>query len=294
MIKQLKHTFSIANAMMQLIYINVAVFVVLKIISIVFLLFNIHFGNLLIQNLAVPSELSTLLYRPWTPLSYMFLHNDFFHILFNMLCLYSFGKVLTIFFTEKQLVGLYLFGGLIGATFYILSYNIFPYYTSVLHSSMLLGASGSVIAIIVASAIQAPNMKLQLLLLGNIPLKYIAIVTVLLSFFGITSSNAGGELAHLGGALAGYIFVVSLQKGKDLTLLFSKTIDFLHNLFVTKKLRVQKKSNPRNARMTDAEFNMNKARNMQEIDRILDKIKSSGYDSLTSEEKKRIFNQGQK
>jgi len=137
-------------------------------------------------------------------------------------------------------------------------------------------------------------MELQLRFLGSIKLKYIAIVYVLISFFGITSSNGGGELAHLGGALAGYLFVVSLRQGMDLTRVFNRILDIITNLFRPKKLRIKKNKNNPGARMTDAEFNMNKARKMVEIDKILDKIKTSGYESLSADEKKKLFEQGNK
>jgi len=149
-------------------------------------------------------------------------------------------------------------------------------------------------AIIVATAVQSPNMELQLLFLGNIKLKYIAIAAVLTSFFGITSNNGGGQLAHLGGALAGYIFIVSLRQGKDLTKGISKILDLINNLFRPGKLKVKTNSAYRKSSVTDAEFNVNKARKMAEIDRILDKIKTSGYESLSVEEKKRLFEQGNK
>lgn len=154
-----------------------------------------------------------------------------------------------------------------------------------------MGASGSIMAIIVATAFQAPNMEMRFILIGAIKLKYIAIVAVLISFFGITSSNAGGELAHLGGALYGYFFVVSLRRGKDHTKSFNKLMDRLSNLFKPRKLKV-KHTATSGKKMSDAEYNMTKANNMAEIDRILDKIKTSGYGSLTSEEKRKLFEQG--
>ena len=287
----LANTFGRADATLKLIYVNIAVFGLLKIVSILFTLFNFS-SDFLLAFLAVPSSLLQLLLHIWTPFTYMFLHEGFFHLLFNMLCLYSFGKVFLVFFNEKQLIGLYLFGGLIAAGFYILAFNIFPYFSPYVPHGLLLGASGSVVAIIIAGALKAPEMKMQLLFLGSISLKYIAIATVLMSFFGITSANGGGQLAHLGGALAGYLFIVSLQKGKDLTKGFSFVVNGIYNLLSPRKLKVKPNPNATYNRMSDADFNMNKAKNMQEIDKILDKIKSSGYESLTVDEKRKLFNQG--
>ena len=196
------------------------------------------------------------------------------------------------YFSEKQLVGLYIIGGLLAALVYVGAYNLFPYYASSLHQVRLLGASGSIMAIILATAFRSPDMELQLLFLGSIKLKYIAIFFVLTSLFGITSDNGGGELAHLGGALAGYLFFVSLRQGKDLTKAVSRILDSVFNLFGPRKLKIKPNPNRRNSTMSDAEYNMNKVRKMAEIDRILDKIKTSGYESLSTEEKKRLFEQG--
>jgi len=211
-----------------------------------------------------------------------------------MIGLYWFGRIFLLFFSEKQLVGLYLLGGLIAALFYVVAFNIFPYYSPLIHESLLLGASGSIMAILLATTIKSPNMELQMLFLGNVKLKYIAIFYVLTSFFGITSANSGGELAHLGGALAGYFFVVSLRQGKDMTKFLNRILDIFTDLFRPRKLRVKQNPYRKNAPVSDAEFNMNKARKIAEIDRILDKIKTSGYDSLSAEEKKRLFEQGNK
>ena len=209
-----------------------------------------------------------------------------------MFTLFWFGRIFLMYFSEKQLVGLYLIGGLLAGLTYVVAYNIFPYYAPTVHQSILLGASGSIMAIIIATAFRSPDMELQLLFLGNIKLKYIATFFVLTSLFGITSNNGGGELAHLGGALAGYLFFVSLRQGKDLTKAVSRILDAIYNLFSPRKLKVKQNSNRKNSPMNDAEYNMNKARKMADIDHILDKIKTSGYESLSSEEKKKLFEQG--
>ena len=292
-IDAIKQTFKQGSSLIKLIYINSGVFILLKITLIVFLLFNLS-GSFILSYLAIPADLTQLLYRAWTPLTYMFLHEGFLHIFFNMFTLFWFGRIFLMYFSEKQLVGLYLVGGFIAALFYVVAYNLFPYYASTLHESILLGASGSIMAIIVSTAFRAPDMEMQVLFLGNVKLKYIAIFFVLTSLFGITSSNGGGELAHLGGALAGYLFVVSLRQGKDITRGMNRILDAITNLGRPRKLKVRPNPHRKNSTMSDAEFNMNKARKMVEIDRILDKIKTSGYESLSIEEKKRLFEQGKK
>lgn len=290
---KIKHAFRQGNSAIKLIYINVAVFILLNLCIVIMQLFNIS-GSFILTYLAVPADLKQLLYHFWTPLTYMFLHENFWHLLFNMLTLLWFGRIFLMFFSEKQIVGLYVISGLISSLFYVLAFNIFPYYSPILHQSLLLGASGSIMAIIIATAIQSPNMEMQLLFLGGIKLKYIAIVAVLTSFFGITSNNGGGQLAHLGGALAGYLFIVSLRQGNDFTKGVNRILDAFSNLFRHRKLKVKPNPNRRKPPMSDAEFNATKARKTAEIDRILDKIKTSGYESLSVEEKKRLFDQGNK
>lgn len=279
------------NAIVRLIYLNVAVYLVVQLFIVVLLLLKIQ-DSFILNWLTMPASYLQVLYRPWTVLTYMFFHVQFFHILFNMFALYWFGKIFLYEFSEKQLVGLYLLGGISGGLLYMLFYNVFPLFAEVKFSSQLMGASGSIMAVIVASAMKFPNMELRMLLLGNIKLKYIAIISVLVSVFGIAGTNAGGEIAHVGGALFGYFFVVSLHRGKDLTKWMNSLIDLLHTLFVKRKPRSFKTRNFSEGRkMTDAEFNMNKAQTMRDIDRILDKIKKSGYDSLNDEEKRKLFEQ---
>jgi membrane associated rhomboid family serine protease len=288
----IKLSFRQGSNLIKLIYINAGVFLLYHAILIAFKLFNSG-GIFLLPFMAMPADGLQLLYHFWTPVTYMFMHEGFLHLFFNMLCLYWFGKIFLMYYSEKQLTGLYLVGGWMAGLFYFLSFNIFPYFDAEVSQSLLLGASGSIMAIIVASAVASPNLEMRVLFLGGVKLKYIALVAILTSFFGITSNNAGGEIAHLGGALTGYLFVVSLHKGKDITKWLNDLLDSIVNLFSRKKLKVKKtKYSTSYRKMTDEEFNMEKVRRMQEIDRILDKIKSSGYDSLTAEEKKRLFEQG--
>ena len=286
-LQQIKNMFRSGDIISRLIIINVGIFVITAAVRILLTLFNIQ-TPLFTELLAVPAHLSNLLLAPWTLISYMFYHEQIFHILFNMFALYWFSKIFLIYFNEKQLMALYILGGISGAFLYIASYNIFPYFNNMIFGSRLLGASGSVMAIIVASAVQSPKLELRFLLLGSIKLQYIAIAVVLISFLGITSSNAGGEIAHLGGALFGYLFVVSLRGGKDISAWLNKSIDAVMGIFRPRKMKIR--PNKSNVKMNDAEFNVHKKKQEAEIDRILDKIKKSGYESLSTEEKNRLFN----
>ncbi len=277
-----------SGTMMRLIIINVSLFLLVNLTATILKLFMVD-SSLLSYALSVPSDLQTLLLRFWTPLSYMFYHKQFFHILFNMLVLFWFGQIFSIYYSDKQLLSLYIFGGLMGALFYVAGYNLFPYYAGYISSSILMGASASILALLVAAAMRAPQMEMRLLLLGRVKLIWIAAAMILISFFGLTSSNAGGELAHLGGAFAGYLFVVFDKKGKDITRFIGIIIDFFVSLFRPKPKQKTVKYHAQ--KMSDGDYNQKKAADEREIDRILDKIKLSGYESLTTDEKKKLFDQ---
>lgn len=286
--ERLKHIFKNGNIITKLIFVNVAVYLLVSVLSIFFKLFGLSQLEYT-RWFSVPSNLQWLITHFWTPITYMFYHERFFHILFNMLVLFWFGRIFLLYYSEKQVLSLYFLGGLFGAVAYIVAYNLFPYYEAASYYSLLMGASGAILAILTASAVRAPDMELPLLLIGRVKLKWIAVATILISFFGITSENGGGEIAHLGGALAGYLFAVSERKGRDITLLINKIIDFFVNLF---RPRPKKKSTVYHAqKMSSEEYNQKKARDEKEIDHILDKIKTSGYESLTTEEKKKLFDQ---
>ncbi len=248
--------------------------------------------SIVLQMLAVPANPSSLIFKPWTLLTYMFLHEGFFHILFNIINLFWFGKLFLMFFNQKQAVGLYILGGLFGAAFYILALNIFPYFHNIASQGILLGASASVLAIVIGVATYNPNMEIHLVLIGKVKLKYLAAVFFFISLLSVAGENAGGNIAHLGGILAGYLFAINFKKVKDLTKVINKTIDFFVDLFSRKpKMKVSHSSGKP---MTDYEWNAKKTQEGKMLDEILDKIKKSGYDSLSSEEKKKLFDQSKK
>ncbi len=288
-IENLKQNFRQGSSLIRLIYINVAVFIIVAFLNVFAKLFNLYFLDVS-HWLSVPANLDSLLTHFWTPVTYMFFHEGFMHLFFNMLMLFWFGRIFLMYHSEKQLVAIYVFGGLVGALGYLLGYNLIPYYSNlVIDYSILMGASGSIMAIILASAMKVPNMELHLFLIGRVKLIWIAVASVLISFFGLTSENAGGELAHLGGAFAGYLFYYFENKGRDITLFVTKIIDFFVNVFRPRPKIKTTRFNP--SKMTAEQYNQKKAETSKEIDRILDKIKTSGYDSLTTEEKKKLFEQ---
>lgn len=290
-----KHLYRQGDAVMRLIWVNVCVFLVVSLAGLVLLLFNRPDGLLL--RLALPASFHTLAHRPWTLLTYMFLHGRFWHLFFNMLCLFWFGKILLNYINGKQLVGLYVFGGIMGGLMYMLCYNIFPYYAPMVDASILLGASAAIMGITVAAAMHAPDMEIRLLFIGGVKLKWIACATILISLLGITGNNAGGQLSHIGGALAGYVYTILFRHGTDLNRPFTRLFDNIANLFrrtrkpqdSSRQFHYQRPTNINREHEANQQYSRHKAQRDADIDAILDKIKSSGYQSLTDEEKRRLF-----
>lgn len=290
-ITDLKETFKRGNIYIQLIYINVGVFIVTSLLTVFLMLFN-RSSEPILRFLELPASITSFLEQPWSLFTYMFMHAGVMHILFNMLWLYWFGSLFLYFFSAKHLRGLYVLGGICGGLLYLLAYNVFPYFRGVINYSYLLGASASVLAIVVATAYREPNYQVRLLFLGAIRLKYIALFMILTDLLFMTSNNAGGHIAHLGGALAGLWFAASLSKGKDITAWINRILDWISGLFSGKSWTRKKKPTMKvhyNRNPKDFDYNARKKTESEEVDRILDKLKKSGYDSLTTEEKKSLF-----
>ncbi|HRT47354.1 MAG TPA: rhomboid family intramembrane serine protease [Bacteroidales bacterium] len=289
----IRSTFRHGTSLTRLIILNIAVFLAISVIGIIgFLLANPEISDYTIRLFSVPSSFKSFILRPWTVITYMFTHKDLLHIAVNMLWLYWFGKIFLDYLDQKKLVAVYLLGGITGALLYVISYNIFPAFSEFAGSSIpLLGASAAVMAVVVAISVYVPDYTVFLFLLGRIKIKYIALVIFILTSIVDFQANSGGKLAHIGGALFGYIYTVYYRKGKDLGKWLNRIIDF----FVTflkprKKLKVTYKK-----RVTDDyEYNRIKAERQARINEILDKISKGGYDSLTREEKDFLFRESQK
>ena len=269
--------FRSGNRLNLLIGINVIVFLFLSLLGVVEMLTTRNAAITLTLNdyLAVPSYLPKLLIRFWTPLTYMFLHDGFFHILFNMLWFYWLGSIFQEYLGGKKLVDLYVIGGLAGAFLYVLFYNIFPLFADVKTVSTTVGASAAVMAIIVATATLLPDYTIQLLFLGSIKLKWIALFYVLFDLISITGPNAGGEISHIGGAIAGFFYIKHIQGTTMLGRAFErfskpKTLHVVSKNYTKSSITHRSKE--------------------EEIDSILDKISQSGYASLTKKEKETLFN----
>lgn len=290
-IGELKEQFRKGTNLLKLIYINSAIFLVMAVLQIIAVLSNNPaIASSVVEFLAVPASSSNLLMKPWTVITYMFLHEGFFHVLFNMLWLYWFGRIFSDYLDQKKLVSVYILGGLSGALFYILSFNIFPAFSEIIHVSIALGASASVMAIVIATAVYIPDYSVHLFLLGRVKIKYIALGIFLLTTVFDFSVNTGGKIAHIGGAAFGYIYALRYKQGKDMGKWLSNLIDSIATWFKPRqKMKVSYKKP-----VTDLEYNEMKADHQEKIDRILEKISKGGYDSLTKEEKEILFREGQK
>jgi len=288
---EIKSTFRHGSNLTRLIYINIAVFVLLTIIAVIgFLLNDPGISDKALDIFSVPASLKALLVRPWTLITYMFTHKDIWHILFNMLWLYSFGRIFLEYLDQRKLVAVYLLGGLCGALTYIVSFNIFPAFSDVITNSVAIGASASVMAVVIAISAYVPDYTIQLFILGRIKIKYLALGIFVLTSILDFSVNSGGKLAHIGGALFGYLYIINLRKGHDMGKGFNKILDFFATIFKPRrKLKVTHKKVA-----TEYEYNKIKVEHQKSINRILDKISKGGYDSLTKEEKETLFNESQK
>lgn len=276
-------SFRAGSALTRLIYINCGVFFAITLVSILFLLGGAKeiYYELLLEWLGVPAEPQYLLYRPWTLCTYMFTHFSFLHLLFNMLWLYWFGNFFLTVFSERQLTGVYVLGGIMGALLFILCYNTFPYFDQLSRlSSWAIGASASVMAIVFAVCIYLPQHQVYIFLLGPVKLIYLALFTAFIDFLSIGSGNAGGHIAHLGGALLGCLFAWGMRADRDCVSWITRPAEWL------KKYRAVPRRNMR------VKYRRQEGHRPEHINEILDKISRSGYESLTREEKESLFKSG--
>jgi membrane associated rhomboid family serine protease len=281
------------DTLMRLIYINVAVFLGIVLIKLPFSLMGTSLSHVLNDSLALPASLSSFIVRPWTLVSYMFLHYGLSHIVFNMLALFMLGQLFVQFLGNKKLIGVYISGGIAGGILYMIAFNIFPTFQGIIDGSYVLGASGSVMAIVFATCFYQPNFIVKLMFIGEVRLKYIALVFLILDLVSISGStnaiegNYGGHIAHIGGAALGFLFAKQWKQGKDITNWVGRSIGFILALF---KSSSKSKMKVKYKRPTDDyEYQSRKKDEQEKIDIILDKISKSGYESLSKAEKEILF-----
>ena len=306
LIDDLRVRYRNSTLLLRFIYINIAVFVVLRFAGFLSYLIS-GSSDTLVRWMELPSSFYQFLLQPWTLITYMFSHYDVMHILFNMLWLYWLGRIFLIFFNPRQLGGLYVLGGIGGAALYLACYNLIPHLLG--QPTHLLGASASVLAIVVAIALYRPNYPISLFLFGSIALKWIAIITLFIDIIGFENNNMGGHIAHLGGALVGLWFGLSIKRGHDITSVINRCIDALVMLF---KKRQPRPKSPRNSwvgqepsynyhQSSPGSTSQSKTKDSSssgidevKLDEILGKLKQSGYAALTDEERDFLFNASRK
>jgi len=281
------------NGHVQLIIINVVVFVVIGVLFVFTQIagFENAFRIVHIQFL-IPPTFAEFITRPWTIITYAFAHSltDIFHILFNMLALYWFGKLFVEYLGSDKLIALYILGALAAATFYLLMFNTVPFYKEQSNFPGMVGASGAIYAIMVGAATLLPDYTFFLLFFGPVRIKYIAAIYILISFLGSVGANSGGNIAHLGGALMGFVYIKQLQAGVNWGGWITSVIDWVKSLF---KPRSKVKVTYRKAEPKEKSSSPKKA-SQEEIDAILDKISDRGYESLSKDEKEKLFNASKK
>jgi len=305
----LKREFSYGNMVTRLIIINCAVFVVINLAKIILNGFS-GFGNDspftdFLHLFCLSSDPWEVLTHPWSIVTNMFLHEGFMHILWNMLFLYWFGRIVADLIGNHRILPLYFLGGLAGGLAYFASVHLIGYGGTGIHYA--LGASGAVMAIVVASGVLAPDYDLHLLLIGSVKLKYVVLVLLFLDLIGIADNiNTGGHFAHLGGAAFGWFFIYRLREGHDMSIFINSIFEQLGNFFSglfsgsgqkkAKRPRVvfrnkDKMGSQRGEQVSDDPIDVS---HQEKLDSILDKIKQKGYESLSTEEKEFLFNASKK
>ncbi|MCX6285705.1 MAG: rhomboid family intramembrane serine protease [Bacteroidetes bacterium] len=285
----LKRFFREGSALANLIIINVVVWLLVQVFRIIFFLYNQPDAALattsIIRIFGVPASLTSLINKPWTVLTYMFLHIDIWHVLFNMLWLYWFGKIFQEYLGGRKLMVVYFLGGISGALVYIFAFNIFPVFSPSLPISYALGASASVMAIVTAISFKVPNYSVYLLFFGRIRILYLAIALFIFDFFMIPTGNAGGHIAHIGGALFGFLYIQLVVRSNG-----SVSGAYKRKGWFFRKKTMKVTANDNTSRpISDEEYNVQKAQKQKRMDSILDKISKGGYDSLTRDEKDFLF-----
>lgn len=280
-IEEIKRRYSTGNIIEKLILINIGVFVFTLLMTVFSKLYNGN-ANFIVEWFALDDRFDSMFIKPWSIISYGFLHGGFLHILFNLIGLYFIGNLFLQYFSEKQLLTFYVLGTFFGGVLYLLSQNYFPLFEG--KATYLVGASAGVSAIFVGAATYIPNYELKIRFIGYVKLWYLAAIWVGLDVLGLIGTNAGGNFAHLGGALFGFLYVYKASN-KEISL-----FDYLGNLFKKKEKPLKTVYKSKEKKNERSNVNLNQ----KQIDAILDKISKSGYDTLTKSEKEFLFKQGKK
>lgn len=278
----LKLQYKTGGMVQKLIFWNIGFFL----LSLVFF-YSFSIGKFQIPTwIALSSDIGTFIRSPWTLISFNFFHAGLLHLFFNLMVLHFSGRLFNTYFTDKQLFGVYVLGGIFSGITFVLSYFFIG------KAGLLVGASGAIMAILIATTTYAPFMLLRIPLIGIVKLWHVAFVILFIDLIQLPLENTGGHLAHLGGALFGFIYIKILQSGTDLTKPLSMFLDAIVNIFKPKNKTPFKKVHRNTTKNVVNSSTSKKDFTQKQIDDILDKISKSGYDSLTKEEKEFLFKAG--
>jgi membrane associated rhomboid family serine protease len=281
------------NSAVQLILINVGVFIILFVLRLVLRILQLpEVAEIINNQFLLHADLSRTLYKPWTFITYAFNHAGIFHIFWNMIGLFWFGRLFNEYLGSQRLVNLYVIGAIAGGIVYVAVFNFIGAY----QNSALIGASGAIYAIVIATAIFMPNYRFNLILIGPVKIIYIALFFILISLFDMErGNNIGGNLAHLAGALIGFVYIHQFKKGRELGTFVFKATEFLKSFFVKRPaVKVSHRSSQGKQKKATKTQKSTGSVPQSEIDAILDKISDRGYESLTKEEKEKLFNASNK
>ena len=292
LVEDFKAKFRSGNPITRLILINVALFLFVSIFRIITFLSGESGIFILVEefikdNLAISLSFVDLAQKPWTLITYMFTHFSLMHIFWNMITLYWFGQLFINYTNSKKLIPLYLLGGISGALLTLILFTAIPAFQPFIGAPMI-GASAGVTAIIVATATLIPNVNMNMMFIGPVKLIYVALFVIFIDVLNVASyDNIGGNISHLGGALMGYLFIFQYKRGVDFSKGINRFFDWISGLLSIKPKSKMKVAYKR--KVTDEEYNYNKKVEQENIDRILDKISKSGYESLSKSEKDILF-----
>ena len=286
LIQDLKLKLSQLNVLQKIIVVNVVIFL----LGLLLQLIQGAFQQSSLSWFELPSDFFVFLLKPWSIITYAFVHYDFLHILFNMLWLYVIGELFLNLFSPKLALNVYFLGAISGGLLFMFCYSLFP--QVFMTGNRLVGASASVRALLIFLCAYLPNKEIRFFTF-NLKLWYFGLAIVILDVLGLFGTNAGGNLAHIGGAALGYFYAIQLRKGTDIGKGFERFMDWVVSLFKASKkspLKTVHKNKSKVGGYTKKDFD--DFNNQKKIDVILDKISKSGYDSLNSEEKEFLFKTG--
>ena len=271
---KIRSEFKLSSNLNKIIYLNIIFFVIIKVCSSIFFLFEIN-TNEFFNKLYLPAEINLIKLQPWSIFSFMFIHLNFVHLIFNMLWLYFIGNIFLQWLNERQLIYIYILGGISGGLFFVLSYNYLPLLQKNIDNTLALGASASIFAIMMAITIYKPDHKIHIPFIQKINLKNITILLTIYYIISLSGGNAGGYLAHIGGGIFSFIYMKQLDTSKIFKSIFKNNSKF-------------------NEKDSDYIYNQKQNKKNKEIDIILEKISKSGYKSLNKKEKEILFKSSKK